>query len=296
MGEVNLTSGAPVVDSTGGQGDAGAEGAADAGEKEGAAAAEGDGGAQAGQYGGFDTPELLAADHAVKVNELTALNTQVKNLESIKGRHGNEIGTLRNQIATLTGQIEGMKVAKPEAPAGPTIDDIAKQLEDGDIDEAKAIKMAHQAATQEVETKLGQKFQTMFDTKIGEIQKAADQEKYVAQFMKDNPGYSEAYESGKLDKWINGGVPGEEAWDKFQLETTKAELQSLKSTAEAAALAAGKAGLDKGIKIEQGKTAAGKVLTGKGGQFSATTGKHDLADFNQRRQAGIERLAQLRSG
>lgn len=289
MGEQVLSS-APVVDATGGQGE-GVEGAATAG----AAGAEGNGG-EPKQYGGFDTPEELAADYQTKVGELQNYQAQIKNLESIKGRHGNEIGTLRQQIATLTGQIEGMKTVQPAVPAGPTIDDIAKKLEDGDIDEATAIRQAHQLATSEAETKLGQKFQTMLQTEIGKIRSDTAHEKYVAKFFADNPGYQEAYEGGKLDQWINQGIPGEEAWTNYQLETTKAELQTLKQKAEAAAKAAGEEGLNKGIKIEQAKSSAGKVLTGKGGQFAAVTGKYDLNDVNQRRQAGQDLLTKLRGG
>ena len=53
---------------------------------------------------------------------------------------------------------------------------------------------------------------------------------------------------------------------------------------------------EKGTKIEQGKAAAGRVLTGKGGQFSQTTGNYDLNDTTQRRQAGIDLINKLRGG
>lgn len=279
--EPNEGAAAPVVDTTGGQG------------TEGAAI---EGGEQTGQYGGFNTPEELAADYEAKTGELTRYQEQVRNLETLKGRHGNEIGTLRQQIAQLTGQIEGMRSATPPAPAGPTIDDIASKLESGDIDEATAIKMAHNLATQEAETRLGQKFQTMLQSELGKRDEQTAREKYVSQFLSENPGYKEAYENGKLDQWINQGMPGEVAWDKYQLQATKAELQTLKKQAEDAVKAAEAQGLNRGIQIEQGKSAAGKVLTGKGGQFAQVSGKFDLNDPNQRRTAGIERLKQLRGG
>lgn len=275
---------APVVDTTGGQG----------GEGEGAASAEG----QEGQFGGFNTAEELAADHQTKVTELGELQAQVTNLEGLKGRHGNEIGTLRNQIATLQGHIEGMRTSRPATPAatGPTIDDIAKQLDDGEIDESKAIKLAHQAAAQETETRLGQKFQQMLKSELGEIQRQNAHERYVEKFLADNEGYQEAYESGKLDTWLNQDLTGEQAWDKFQLQTKETELAALKQQAGDAAKAAGEEGFQQGVKIESGKTAAGKVLTGKGGQFSQTTGKYDLSDPAQRRQAGVDLLKQSRGG
>jgi len=277
QGAVNAA--APAGDETGGQG---------AGEP------------TPGQFGGFDTPEELATAYETQGGELTTSKEQYDNLRTLDGRRSTEVGQLRTQNATLTGQIEGMKTAAPAAvaaPTGPTIDAIAKQLDAGEIDESTAIRMSYKSATQEVETKLGAKFQGMLQTEIGKIQQQTAHDRYVEKFMTDNPGYKEAYETGKLELWTSQGMPGEEAWDKFQLQAKDTEIQTLKETAEEAAKAAGLDGLNKGIKIEQGKTAAGKVLTGKGGsQFSATTGKHDLGDPLGRHQAGVELIQNMRGG
>lgn len=265
--------------------------------QDGAAGAEAPGGDSTGQgsYAGFSTPEELASDYQAKVGDLARFQEQVRNLESLKGRHGNEIGQLRNQIATLTGQIEGMRTVQSPAQAGPTIDDIAKQLDDGDIDEAQAFRMAEKVITQQTETRLGQKFHEMLQTELGKIQQKTDHERYVEKFLSDNPGYKESYESGKLQKWLDQGMPGEQAWDKYQLEATKAELQTLKQQSKDSALQAEQRGIVTGSQIEKGKSAAGKVLTGTKGQFSQAGSSHDLSDPNQRRQAGIEYLKRLRA-
>ncbi|HBJ75683.1 MAG TPA: hypothetical protein DDY86_09340 [Syntrophaceae bacterium] len=277
----------PAVDATGGQGAGAVQGQ---GVDQGVRAPEGGGEPQPGQFAGFNTPEELAADYQSKM-------TQLKNLESLKGRHGNEIGQLRQQVAMMSGQIEAFKTMQPAAPQGPTIDDIALKLQNGDIDEAQAIKMAYQLATTDAETRLGKQLQNTLKTEIGKIQQQTAQEKYVATFLGENPGYKEAYDGGKLDTWLQSGMSGEEAWTHYQLQATKAELDTLKKQSDAARIAAENSGINRGIKIEQGKLAAGKVLSGQGGgQFAAAGGKYNLNDPNQRRQAGIDRLKQLRGG
>lgn len=243
-------------------------------------------------YAGYDTPEALAEAHTSLTSEKAALEQQVQNLESLKGRHGNEIGQLRSQIANLTGQIEGMKSAAPQAPAGPTIEDIAAQVEDGEVSYGEGLKMAMQTATQATQAQM----QQMLQDEVGKLQAQNDRQAYVTQFVKDNPGYEEAYNTGKLDPWIQQGLSGEVAWDKFQIQAKDQELADLKAQSEAATKAAEESGINKGVQLEKGKSAAGKVLTGKGSKFAQKGSNYDLSDPNQRRQAGLDRLAQLRGG
>lgn len=247
-------------------------------------------------YAGYESPEQLVDAHTGLVTERDSLREQVTNLESLKGRHGTQIGELQQQIAQLNGHIEGMRSTAPATPAGPTVDEIARQVANGDIDVDEGILLATQAAAQTTETRLGQQFQGMLQQEISAMKQEADRKEYIADFLKQNAGYEEAYKTGKLAPWLEQGLSGEVAWDKYQLQSKDAELATLKEQSEAAAKQAAETGINKGIQIEKGKTAAGTVLTGKGGQFSQTSGGFDLTDPNQRRQAGIAKLQKMRGG
>lgn len=241
-------------------------------------------------YAGFNTPEELASAYQSAQAEKESLSKQVTDLERMKGRHGTEIGQLREQIANLNGQLQAMNEAKPQNQ-GPSLDSIARQLQDGEIDDADAIRMASELTMQHATTQMGQ----ILKQELGKRDEAAAREKYVSQFMSDNPGYQEAYENGSLQPWLDKGLSGEEAWDKFQLEATRTELQTLKQQAAQAAEEAKKAGLDEGIEIEKAKSSAGKVLDGKGGRFGQLSQKFDLSNQRERNQAGRELLRKMRT-
>lgn len=253
-----------------------------------------------GGFAGFETPEALAEAYQGLVTEKTSLSEKLSNLEKLRGQHGTEIGNLRQQIATLTGQINAYKTMPPApvhaGPPMPTLDDIALKLSNGDISEADAIKQAAMIASQATETKLGEKFKTMLSSEIGKLKSESAREKYVSNFIKENPGYEEAYKEGKLYPWLSKGMGGEEAWLHYQLQATKSELDGLKAQSKKAAEEAEKKGMEKGVKIEQGKTGAAKVLNGKSTSFAQHQGNYDLNDATQRRQAAIDHLNRLRSG
>lgn len=239
---------------------------------------------------GFQTPEELAAAYESTQAQLESFQKQVTDLERIKGQNSGQISQLKENIANLTGKLEGMQRS---APAGPTLDEIASKVENNELSEAEALRMASQVTLQQAQTEFGKQLQKA----VQDLRAESDHEKYVQKFLKDNPGYEEAFKSGKLNPWLDQNITGEEAWVRYQLQTKDAELAELKKKAEDAAKKAEKEGIDKGVQIEKGKTAAGKVLTGKGGgQFAQAAGKYDLTNAEQRRQAGIERLKQMRSG
>jgi hypothetical protein len=246
-------------------------------------------------YAGFETPDALAQDYQEKMSQLESYQKQVADLERIRGTQANELGQLRQNVAALSGQIQGMQRVVPQEQ-GPTIDDIAQQLQNGDIDEPQALRMAVQLTTRQTETRLGEKFNKLLDDRISQFKAEASHSKYVEKFMQDNPGYQEAYDSGKLNQWLEpDGSGGEYAWAQYQLQQKTAEVEVLKKQSEAAASAAAQNGMDKGIQIEKGKQAAGSVLSGKSGRFAQQTGV-DLSDPNQRRQAGIAKLREMRGG
>jgi hypothetical protein len=202
---------------------------------------------------------------------------------------------LRQNVAVLNGQIQGMQRVAPQEQ-GPTIDDIARQLENGDIDEGQALRTAMQLTERQTETRLGEKFNKTLEDRITQLKEESDHRAYVEKFMQENEGYKEAYDSGKLNQWLNpDGTGGEFAWSQYQLQQKTAEIETLKKQSEAATSAAAQNGMDKGIQIEKGKQAASTVLSGKSGRFAQQTGV-DLKDPNQRREAGIAKLRELRGG
>jgi hypothetical protein len=257
-------------------------------------AASGNEGEQAPNFAGFQTPEELAQAYQSVQSEIAARDKQIADLERIKGDNSGKISQLREQNAQLTGKLEGMASTAQQQQQGPTLDTIANALSQGKIDEATAIRMASQITEQNVATKLGAQFKKTLTDELSKRDELSARKDYVNQFIKENPGYQEAYDSGKLKPWIDRGLSGEEAWDKFQLDATRAELQALKQAASESNKKAEEAGLDKGIQLEKSKSAAGRVLNGKGGAFTQTASNYDLTNPNQRRQAGIERLNQLR--
>jgi hypothetical protein len=116
---------------------------------------------------------------------------------------------------------------------------------------------------------------------------------YVQKFMSDNPGYKEAFESGKIQPWLDQGMSGEEAWTNFQLTQTRAELDALKKQAEISKKQAEQDGLKKGAQLEQGKSAAGKVLGNHQGSFQQ--GAQSPMSREQRKQAALATLSKMRA-
>jgi len=251
---------------------------------------------QSADYAGFSTPEELVSAYQSTVQEQDALKTQISNLESLKGRHGNEIGQLRQQLAQLTGQIEGMRSSQKTEPQM-SIEDIKNAVLNGQMTEAEGIALASQTA----EKRAVEQAKTELSNQFNQFKQQTAQERAVEKFLSENQGYVEALESGKLDQWLDIApdgtkTGGKEAWTQYQLHTTRAELEALKQKAASAAAEAEKGGIDKGLELAKSKANAGKVLNGKGGQFSQNAGNYDLNNPSQRRQAGIALLGKLRTG
>lgn len=242
----------------------------------------------AASFAGFKTPEELATAYQSAQSEREILQQQISNLESLKGRQGNELGQLRQKVAELTGHIDGLKSSLPAQQKAPTMQEIAAKAQAGEIGMDEALLMASKVSEQN--------FKQLLQKEIGSLKEQTAKEKYVARFMSENPGYKEAFEGGKLQSWLDQGMTGEEAWDKYQLQATKAENESLKKQAQEAAKKAEQSGMDKGIQLEKSKSAAGRVLSGKGGKFAQVTSNYDLKNPNQRLKAGVDVLNKMRSG
>lgn len=246
-------------------------------------------------YAGYSTPEELASAHKNLASEKAALESRIKDLQAYQGRSGTEIGNLKTQLAAMQGQLQAYQTIQPQN-TGPTIQDIKAKLDRGDITEADALEMVHKITLSQAESSIMKQYEARYNKDMTEFKNQVAFEKYKEKFLAENKGYSEAYESGKLDKWISQGMSGQAAWDKYQLEQKNAELEALKTQTAKAKEEAEKKGMEKGVKIEQGKAGASKVLNGKSTAFSQHQGNYDLSNPQQRRQAGIDKLNQIRTG
>ena len=201
--------------------------------------------------GGFKSVEELINDH--------------KNLLSLKGKLGNEVGTLRSEIAKYQGKFEALEQMRTQTPAQTvSMDTLNSQLDKGEISLGQYISERDKIVKADLNREV--------EEKLTGLQKKTEREKNIERFVASNPGYVPAFEEGKLSKWIDKGYSGEVAWDKYNLENLNTENSTLKSqlasTNEKLRLAEAKLG----IKIDQGKDGTGKVLGGNalpGGSFNA---------------------------
>jgi len=231
-------------------------------------------------YAGFQTPEELAKAYQVSVKELN-------DFRSLKGKMGNELGNLKSEKARLEGMLEVMQKAK----ASPTIgmDDLQKQLDNGDLNLSQFISKSNELMREEYDKRL--------DEKISTFQSQADRKAYIDQFIKDNPGYVEAYNDGRLSKWIDRGISGEEAWANFKAEQSTSELDTLKETVKTLEQQLKEAGVKVGTQLEKGKSPASKVLgpEGDGASFRQTAKEPITYRTNtERLDAGLAVLEKMR--
>lgn len=248
-------------------------------------------GGEVKSYAGFQTPDELAEAYAAKEAREKTLSDEVEQLKQLKGRMGNDIGQLRMQMAKQQGMLQAMQEAKAQSTAqGISTDTIYQQLANGDIDESQALRAMETALSTKYEGRLND-FQNQFKT----FQDQMESEKYVQNFIAQNPGYKEAYESGALNKWLYNNVPGETAWSEYKREQAEARAAELEKKIEAAKLEAEKAGIQKGTQLQQGKQSAGKVLGDQpsGGRVQVTP--PSFANKSQRARAGYEYIQKLRA-
>jgi hypothetical protein len=253
-------------------------------------------------YAGFENPSDLASAYQEATAKQESLEKQIADLERIKGTQGNEIGQMRQQLATLSGQIEGMKTSSQQnqAQQGPTLDQINAAWENGDITEQQALAYAVKATEQNVRNALTKSYKDDLKRELESFKAEIASQEYQREFLAKNPGYAEAYDSGKLDQWLSidpvtgEKSGGENAWKEYQLHAAKAELKELKEKANQNKTEAEKAGLDKGLELAKSKTNAGKVLDGKGGKFTQTSGNYDLTRPGDRRAAALAHLQRMR--
>jgi len=242
-------------------------------------------GVDAGQVtdlAGFQTPEELA-------NGFKQVSGQVKELESLKGRQGNELGALRQQVAIQQGKLEGMQEAMSSRSQeqGPTESALYQQYEAGEIDMPTFLSQRDSIREGAIKKE--------FAGQLNQFKAQTDQEKYADQFIKDNPGYVEAYDAGALSEDMQKGYSAEHSWDRFKARELEGKYAELSGKMDEITKTAQQKGVQNGIKIEQGKKAAGSVLSGSGDPAARNT-PSGVIPKTERVSAGVDLIRRMRSG
>ncbi len=247
----------------------------------------GQGGEGTPAYAGFGTPEELVTAHTELVATHEGLQGQVTELESLKGRQGTELGTLRQTTANLEGQIEALKTAQIPA-ASDTLATIQTQYENDEITLGDLL-VKRDAVMQG-------NFEKTLDEKFNSFQDSADRRTYEEKFIGDNPGYLEAYNAGHLTEDINRGMSGEHAFSRFGANQAQIKITELEAELQTKIKEAGDAGIQKGAQLEKGKLPSGKVLSGAGsGSFNAQGERVVPLSRAEQRQKGLELINKMRT-
>ena len=275
-GALALDAGESQGDGTGGDGNGGQE-TLPAGEEK-------------GQYGGFQTPEELIAAYTEAQSKVDNLSTRVSDLDSLRGRQGSELGELRSQVSNLTGLIQEyqQKISQPATPSV-SMDQLNKQLDEGDISLSEYISKR--------DSLLKDENQNFFKTEFQRFREEMDKEKYADTFIAQNPGYLDAFNTGKLKPDMDMGYPAEHAWDRHNLRTAQQEITTLKAQVKTLSEQAKKAGQLEGKILEQGSRGTDKVLDASRasfGQGSGTTTPRGPLTTNERISKAKEILKRIR--
>lgn len=220
-------------------------------------------------YGGFESPEALVADYI-------RVKGEADDLSGLKGRQGKEIGDLKSEVSRLGGTIEALKeVKKSDAPTY-DVHDLERQYTDGDITLAQYTQRSNEAVRSQMKED--------FKQELGTFKTELERQSYVDRFIVDNPGYVETFDAGKLSKWTDRGMSGENAWREYRLENSGSELETLRKENEELKKQVQSEGLQNADKIKQGKDAAGKVLGNDGDTTSFSRGDNKPVIRNHEEQ------------
>ena len=238
------------------------------------------------------TPEELSS-------KLEQATKELEEMRSLKGRMGNELGTHKQHIARLEGQIEALsRQHQAAAPAVPSMADLQSKLDSGEISlgeflqhrDARVLAAATSMAAKQVQQQVNQ------------LKTYADRKEFADQFMKDNPGYEVAFNAGKLHPYMEQGYDASVAFKFYERDVAMAESVELKKKLEELNNKAKQDGVKQGVKIAEAKRAAASVLGAEPGTGSfrrapsgAPPSKVDrvaesnkvLAQLNSRRLIGV---------
>lgn len=232
-------------------------------------------------FGGYGSLEELLESHA-KTQE------RVADLDTLRGRQGSELAEYRTKLASLEGQIKGIESSRAATPSGPTetISDIQRLVDSGEITQGEAISKYAAIAQADYDKRL--------DARISTLKTESDREKYVANFIKENPDYEGLYESGELHRFINAGLSGEQAYDRYHREKAITELNKTKQELETKIKEAQEAGKQEGLRLAKGNSPASRVIGSQNSGITDLGPGSNLSDPRDRMAHAKQRLAELR--
>lgn len=217
--------------------------------------------------GGYESVEALVSAHQTS-------KQQVTDLESLKGRQGNEIGDLRRDLSEAQGYIKGLETKSSQVL---TRADIERKLDAEEITEEEAADLRDKALISKVMGKT-QKL-------LSEQKAQSDHDKYVDKYLKEHPEYEKVYHARLLDDDIKDGYTAEHAYDRYVSRENARLLKEKESELKTKTTKAEADGVQKGVKVEQQKKEAGKVLGGDTTSFSSENTQKPLSRGEQRERA-----------
>lgn len=192
-----------------------------------------------------------------KEDLVATLESRLKESQSMIGRQGSNIGTLKQELAALRAEIAEAKKTATGPSDEQALSEIYRQMDSGEVDIATGMQQAlainSKLTSRQVMEQVRKEQQR---DKVSEVQQ---------RFLKDNPDYPEVVESGALQPYLEADPLADEyaAFIKYKSDMRVAELEK----AAAAKIAAAK---EEGAKLARGAEAAGKVLGKQGSTATAT--------------------------
>lgn len=232
-------------------------------------------------YAGFSTPEEL-------VEHYKNLEEEHTNLKSVYGRQGNELGTLRQETARLSGMLEAIQNSQSMTKSQQaSVTDIQRQLDDGDITSSQAFAM--------FENVMSTKFEKLVDEKVKEFQGSITTEQKINQWLNERQGkkeeYINAFNSGALQADMDMGFSAQHAFDRYEM---RQENERLKKQLEQKTKEAEQRGLEKGLQLKDGDRGTSKVFRSPNSGLSGITPSSELTARN-RNQMALAALNRMRS-
>ena len=238
-------------------------------------------------YAGFQTPDELVTDYQ-------RLKDEVEQLGSLKGRLGNEVGEAREaaeRYRTMYERTLAEATQRAAAPAntGPaSVDEIERMVDAGELSYGEGLKMAASLIEQSSINSASQKVQE----ELARI----EQDRLAREYIQNNPGYLEAWNSGELKPYIDEGLTGQHAYDRYKLVQLDKEREALKQQLEDKIRSATETGVQTGIQLEKGKSSASRVIGSPSSGIENARPDPQFFSKPERLQAARDYLARKRSG
>lgn len=212
-----------------------------------------------------------------KSDGLSKLEKMLQDSQKMIGKQANEIGQLRSKLDEF---------GKPKEPQGPGVDEqvaqIMQQMDEGEIPIQEGMKQV-----------LALNSQLTASQVMADLNKQRQEEKFTefqSKFLKENPDYEQALESGELQPYMEADPLADEyvAYKQWKADQKIAALQAEYEAKVAAAK-------EEGAKLAKGSTAAGKVLGKQGVSPQAVRPNRPFKNTQEATDAMMAKLAEIRS-